>query len=150
MLSDDLSECSSTIAEVERMIEETMISLLRCFDRKRSRFPPSIIEESAPPGQNAPWRDSATVLCAMEKAAAKFKHDDLRSNTAGADAFFAAVLEKNAAPSEISYEHYYNHVFDPCLSAIAGGKVSEILGKMESGKGFKSFRAGYLCCTLTQ
>src|SRR5260370_4072323 len=140
MLSDDLAVCSSTITEVERMTEETMISLLRCFDRKRSRFPPSILEDRKQPGEHATWRDTATVLSALEKASAKFKHDDLNRNSADEEQFFRAVLKKDADPNEISYEHYYKHIFDPCLSAIADGDAVEILGKVKPDTDFKSFQ----------
>ncbi len=128
-LTPGLALLRSRLASADQLIDQSMVSLLRCFNQGQSRFYPTILGGRLPPRVEPTWRDSAIVLTAIDKASARINHE---LPAPAKDDFFKGLKSDRADPRVISYDGYHKHVFASCLHQIAVGgpksEVNDILG----------------------
>lgn len=136
MSSKYLSECSERLSAVEQMMDQTVLSLLRCFNDSSKQFHPTLFGSSPGP---ATWRDTAIVLIALNEAKSSMNQ---KSSDKVPD--WPKLLETIRSPkthaSDISYQAFMQHIFHGCLKTMACGAADSILGLQKPDGEFIPFK----------
>src|SRR5262249_35148631 len=115
-----LSKSMPSLTSIDRLIDETLGSLLHSFDKEERRFYTSPLEGR---GVSRPtWRDSALALAAIASAQLAMDREERKDDDSETDVF---------RTRPIRYRVYQRLYFEPCLERIATGIPDKILGKEE-------------------